>query len=265
MPQLTDRAKIRTILETDRPWTAYALADLEPGFFEYSRWFSSVDEVSALALVYSAPHSAFATPVLMTLGTAPELRLILHEIETTLHPRELYAIVRPEVLPLLAERYQLTHEKAMQRMTLDPKCYEPIATESVVRLGPTDLEAVQRLYADGEASGESPAWFLSEMLAQGVYYGIRENEACVAVAGTHVVAAGEGVGCLGNIYTRRDRRGRGLSTQVTSAVTAHLSTMPLRTIALNVRENNPAAIRVYERLGFQRYCGYMEAVASKRA
>ncbi len=102
------------------------------------------------------------------------------------------------------------------------------------------------------------------MLAQGVYYGIRESAALVAVAGTHVVAVGEGVGCLGNIYTRRDRRGRGLSTQVTSAVTAHLSTMRLRTIALNVRENNAAAMRVYERLGFQRYCGYVEAVAIKR-
>jgi len=39
----------------------------------------------------------------------------------------------------------------------------------------------------------------------------------------------------------------------------------LPSIALNVRENNAAAIRVYERLGFQRYCGYVEAMAIKRA
>jgi ribosomal protein S18 acetylase RimI-like enzyme len=36
------------------------------------------------------------------------------------------------------------------------------------------------------------------------------------------------------------------------------------TIALNVRENNAAAKHVYEGLGFQRYCGYVEAVAIKR-
>jgi ribosomal protein S18 acetylase RimI-like enzyme len=265
MPQLTNRTKIRTILEADRLWAAYAIADLEPGFFERTSWFRSVNEASALALVYSTADSAFPVPVLMTFGNVQALRWILHEIDTTLHLRELYVAVRPEILPLLAELYQLTHEKAMLRMSLDPKCYQPIVTDRVVRLGRTDFEAVQRLYADGEASGESPAWFLPEMLGQGVYYGIRENAALVAVAGTHVVATGEGVGCLGNIYTRRDRRGRGLSTQVTSAVTAHLATMPLRTIALNVRENNPAAIRVYERLGFQRYCGYVEAVALKRA
>jgi ribosomal protein S18 acetylase RimI-like enzyme len=264
MPRLTDRVKIRTILETDRPWAAYALADLAPGSFEHSSWFSSADEASALALVYAAVHTTFATPVLITLGNVQELRGLLHEIDTTLHPRELYAVIRPEVLPLLAERYQLTHEKAMQRMILDPTRFQPSPTDRVLRLGATDLEAVQRLYADGEANDESPAWFLAEMLAHGVYYGIRENAALVAVAGTHVVAAEEGVGCLGNIYTRHDWRGHGLSTQVTRAVTAHLSAMPLRTVALNVREDNAAAIRVYERLGFQRYCGYVEAVALKR-
>jgi len=131
-------------------------------------------------------------------------------------------------------------------------------------LGPADLEAVRRLYADGEASGEAPDWFLPEMLAQGVYYGVREAGEVVAIAGAHVVTPREGVGCLGNIYTRRDRRGRGLSTRVTSAVTAQLLGMKLQTIALNVREDNGPAIRVYERLGFQRYCGYVEAVAKKR-
>jgi hypothetical protein len=45
MTQITDRTTIRAILETDRPWAAYALADLEPGFFEYST-----------GLVPSVPH-----------------------------------------------------------------------------------------------------------------------------------------------------------------------------------------------------------------
>jgi len=54
-----------------------------------------------LALLYSA----FATPVLITLGKAQELRVILHEIATTLNPRELYVVVRSEIVPLLAERY----------------------------------------------------------------------------------------------------------------------------------------------------------------
>ena len=139
MPRLTDRARIRTILEADRQWAAYALADLEPGFFEHTSWFRAANEASTLALIYAAVHSAFATPVLMTFGNAQALRGILHEIGTTLQPRELYVAVRPEILPLLAERYQLTHEKAMQRMVLDPMRYQPITTDRVVRLGPPTL------------------------------------------------------------------------------------------------------------------------------
>jgi hypothetical protein len=84
MPQLTDRTKIRAILEADHPWAAYALADLEPGFFAHATWFRAVGEASALALMYSA----FTTPALITLSKVQELRAILHEVERTLTPSE---------------------------------------------------------------------------------------------------------------------------------------------------------------------------------
>ncbi|HEU4342155.1 MAG TPA: hypothetical protein VFU31_11340 [Candidatus Binatia bacterium] len=60
MPRLTDRTKIRTMLETDRPWAVYALADLEPGLFEPTTWFGFERIPMAIALIYSR----FATPVL---------------------------------------------------------------------------------------------------------------------------------------------------------------------------------------------------------
>jgi ribosomal protein S18 acetylase RimI-like enzyme len=260
VPQITDRATIRAILETDRPWAVYALADLEPGAFEHSTWFHPHSGAPAIGLVYSG----FATTVLITLGPVTELRAILREIDETLDPTELYVVVRPEVVALLSGRYELTREKAMHRMVLDRTQHHVSATKDVIRLDTADLDAVRRLYADGEANGESPDWFLPEMLAHGVYYGIRVAGELVAVAGTHVVAVRESIGCLGNIYTRRDRRGRGLGTWVTQAVTAHLDSMRLRTIALNVQENNTGAIRVYEKLGFHRYCTYVEAIARKR-
>ena len=203
--------------------------------------------------------------MLIAVGKAHVIRGILNEIETILNPAELYIVVRPEIVPLLTERYSLTHQKAMLRMVYDSTQSQPTKTEGVVRLDSTDLAAVRQLYADGEASGEAPDWFLPEMLDQGVYYGIRENTELVAIAGTHVVSRREGVGCLGNIYTRRDRRGRGLSMQVTSAVTADLLSLDLQTIVLNVRETNAAAIRVYERVGFRRYCPFLEAVAIRQA
>ena len=35
MPPLSEPDAIRALLETDRVWAAYALADLAPGFFEH--------------------------------------------------------------------------------------------------------------------------------------------------------------------------------------------------------------------------------------
>jgi RimJ/RimL family protein N-acetyltransferase len=260
MPRLTDREKVRAILETDRPWAVYALADLEPGFFEHAHWFCTADRRRALALFYAG----FAMPVLITVGETEALQSILNEIIGELSPPELYAVVKPEVMPLLIKHYRVIEERKMQRMILDPRRYHPMSTEGVVQLGMPDQEELQRLYADGHASGEAPDWFLSQMLEQETYYGIREGNELIAVAGTHVTALSEGVSGLGNIYTRRDRRGRGLSTRLTAAVVDKLLSMNLKTIVLNVRESNAAAIRVYERIGFRNYCEYIEAPMIER-
>jgi predicted GNAT family acetyltransferase len=80
------------------------------------------------------------------------------------------------------------------------------------------------------------------------------------VAGTHLVSEDEDVAALGNIFTRHDRRRQGLSTLVTGAVLRQLVEEKIRTVILNVRRDNDAARRVYERLGFRDYCPYFEAV-----
>jgi predicted GNAT family acetyltransferase len=92
------------------------------------------------------------------------------------------------------------------------------------------------------------------MLEQGVWYGIHEGDDLIAVAGTHLVVPSEGIGAVGSVYTRGDRRGRGLGRAVTSAVTDELLRIGLRTIVLNVRRENHVAIRLYEQLGYERYC-----------
>jgi ribosomal protein S18 acetylase RimI-like enzyme len=81
----------------------------------------------------------------------------------------------------------------------------------------------------------------------------------LAAAGTHLVSRDEGAAALGNIYTRRDRRGRGLGRIVTSAVMRELASV--ETVGLNVRADNGAALSLYESLGFGRHCRFYEAVA----
>jgi ribosomal protein S18 acetylase RimI-like enzyme len=257
MPCLTDRERIRASLETDRRWAVYALGDLRPGYFEDSTWFAPADGTQAVALLYHA----FAIPVLLTVGDARSLRPVLDEIESS----QMYLSVRPDVLQLLAERYEIKEAKRMHRMVLEPEQFRPVSTHAAARLGPADVDAVQALFADGGPTGESPDFFAPPMLRDGVYFGVREGDALIASAGTHILAPEEGVCGIGNIYTRRDRRRRGLAACVTSAVVSEVLGMQVPTVALNVWENNAAARRVYERLGFQHYCDFYEAVAVRAA
>jgi len=255
MPRTADPAAIRKILELDRHWAVYALADLAPQYNAAARWHIAAHGRPALFLVYGG----FELPVLFAMGAATDLLPLLPEIADQ---PQFYLSVRPDAAALLAAGgYRISAEKRIWRMVLDPARFVP-PLQTAVRLGPADYEALARLHRDGDAAGEAPPFFNAGMLRHGVYYGIREGAAIVAAAGTHVMAVEEGVAAIGNVYTRRDRRGRGFGAQVSGAVTAGLLTLGVRTVALNVGQSNAAAARIYQRLGFEKYCEYREGLAA---
>jgi ribosomal protein S18 acetylase RimI-like enzyme len=254
MPTLQDKSAIRKSLNRDRAWSVYALGDLAPGLFEHTTWHATDGDESLLML-----FRAFDTPVLFTIGAPAGVAALLDEISAQ---RKLYLSVRPEILPLIHARYSVRHETLMWRMVLDRARFTARPT-SAARLALTDYPALTRLHADGEAAGEAPDFFAPYMVEQGVFYGIYEGQELVATAGTHLVAPSEGVAAVGNVYTRGDQRGRGLAGQVTSAVVAELlRLLPFGAIiALNVMQANAPAVKLYERLGFARHCGFYEGVA----
>jgi len=136
----------------------------------------------------------------------------------------------------------------------------PAARVTATRLAAPDVPALELLYADGESTGESPDFFFPSMVTDGVFFGVYEGPALVAAAGTHLVSPGETAAAIGNIYARRDRRGRGLGRVVTSAVLRALT--GIETVGLNVRADNKVAIGLYESLGFVRHCRFYEAQAA---
>jgi ribosomal protein S18 acetylase RimI-like enzyme len=243
MPRLTDKNEIRTRLHHDPAWSVYALADLAPPMFQKTLWF-----VPDLTLVVQD----YGTAILFAMGPGS----VREALECVAGPVHLQ--VQRDALDEVTRHAAVSSPRLMWRMmwTGGPVASPNTATS---RLTASDVPALQVLYADGESSGESPDFFFPSMVADGVFYGIYEGTALVAAAGPHVLAREEGAAAIGNIYTRRDRRGRGLGRRMTSAVLGELA--GVETICLNVRADNDAALHLYESLGFARHCEFYEAIA----
>jgi GNAT superfamily N-acetyltransferase len=253
MPATTNRSQIRAILNKDRIWSAYALGDLSPGFFRQCEWHVPADGTKAVVMIFRG----LEPPIVFAHGEAASIKPLVDEIGRI---STLFLHVRPEIVPIFQARYQECQIQEMWRTVVKPSEYRPAPTGQAVQLGTDHLGALRRLYRDGEADGESPDYFVPSMLSQGVYFGIFEAAELVAAAGTHLIAPEDGVGAVGNVYTRRDRRRRGYAAAVTSAVTNELLRMELRTIVLSVNQRREGAIHAYERLGYRQYCAFCEGV-----
>jgi len=244
MPALTDKPAIRALLQRDRRWCVYALGDLTPRMFAKCQWFTP-----DLTLVL---HD-YGTSILFAHGTA-SIREALGHVTWPVHLQ-----VQPDALAEVARHATVTNVKHMIRMAWTGGSTR--ISDRVSRLGAKDVAALERLYADGESTGESPDFFYASMVTDGVFFGIYKGPDLLAAAGTHLVSRDEGAAAIGNVYVRRDRRGRGLGRAVTEAVVHELA--GITTIGLNVRADNTAAIRVYESLGFAPHCDFREALAER--
>jgi len=254
-----DMAAIRQILLRDPIWSVYALADLQPAFAPYCRW-TMVDGVNGAAVLLL--FSALQPPIFFATGDTEAVTEALAGAEL---PDRLYVTLRPVHYALLDHYYQwvdVPHH--MVRMVLREHLPVPQPdVPNLVRLLPGDAAAIAALYAHGGAF--TPDSFDAYQLDDGVFYGVRDDQgALVAVGGTHIIAHAERMAAIGNMYTHPAHRGKGYARAVLSAIIADLQAHKMRTIVLNVDENNGAARRIYERYGFRVHCSLIEVEGIKR-
>jgi ribosomal protein S18 acetylase RimI-like enzyme len=244
--QTSDRALLRSFLERDRLYAAYAICDLEEREFGRTRWGAAWDgdELVAVGLEYTGP-----TPQpLFVMGRLDGIEAVLRDV---IRPRAAYIAARTEMLPAIETLYRVDPGGEMVRMWVDRARFRPYPA-TVQRLLPVEIGELNRLYQLGFAS-----WLPASAITDGVYYGLRVGGQLVAAAGTHVVSPSARLAVVGNVLTHVDYRGRGFATAVTGAVTAEL----LRTcdqVVLNVRADNPPAINAYRRLGYAEYTRFEE-------
>jgi ribosomal protein S18 acetylase RimI-like enzyme len=249
--RLADPDAIRPLLEGQRAYAAYALAHLEPRLFPRSEWWQARGPQGQALVVHARSGLG---PALVALGDPQALDALLR-----LHPgpRLTFATFQLDHQAVAQRHFALSRRGPSLRMSVSVESFRP-ATGPAQRLHRADIGAVNALQRS-DGFGFYPA----SVLDQGVYYGVYDGRRLVAMAGTHVVAPSQGLALVGNVMTHPRYRGQGFGSIATSAVTAELlKTCP--DVLLTVDARNKAAIRLYERLGYQKECHLIESGARRK-
>lgn len=240
--ELQDAGKIRAILQKNRAYSAYALAQLDPDMFHDNEWYSVTGPTGSALLLHSRSglgRAMFALGDTQALGAA----LSLHP-----GPRFAFGSIYPEHKPVVEKYFVMTRPQTMFRMSIKKARFHPIEGKAR-RLRGKDVNAVNLIYSiEG-----GPAAYRPGHLEEGVYYGIEMEGRIVSIAGTHVVSGTEGVAVVGNVFTHPRYRGGGLATEVTSAVTQEVLEY-CDLVVLTVEEQNAPALNIYLKLGYETEC-----------
>lgn len=244
---LHDPQAIRRLIEHDRVYAAYAIAQLDPSLFEENEWWLATGPAGREALVV---HSTSGLGnALFAIGDPEALDVVL-----SLHPgpRFTFGSLRLEHRAVAEKHYILSRPQLMTRMSVTKDTFK-LVTIAAVRLRSSDVSDVNKIYSiEG-----GPTAYRSAHLEDGVYYGVYVGGTLASIAGTHVVSRAEGIAVVGNVFTHPDHRGRGFATAATSAVTADLL-RDCEQVVLTVESKNAPALAIYTKLGYQSVCSLHE-------
>jgi ribosomal protein S18 acetylase RimI-like enzyme len=238
--------RTRELLETDRIWSAYALADLEPEEQARAEWHTGA---AAVVLLYRG----LEPPVLFVHGH-PEEGARLTE---ALGALQVVFTLRPEAVQALGDRLEVEVQASMWRMARQPGRPADSVEAGAKPLGAAHLGELRALFGEHP---DRPDAFHPRQLERGVFFGIYEAGQLIGVAGTHILGPGSHIAAIGNVFTHPGFRGRGVAGRATSAVVGELLRRGYTTLVMNVSQSNEPALRCYRRLGFAEYCAYSEGV-----
>lgn len=247
------KEELEAFLLNHRELNFYTLGDLDDFFWPNTTCYAlKDDEIRALILFYTG----IKPPSLLAINNDNREQMQdLAEGILPLLPRSFYAHLSPGLEDIFQKEYKLAHHGEHYKMALrDTSLIAQVDTRAAIKLQSSDLIELQKLYEVSYPGN----WFDARMLDTGQYFGIYDNEKrLLNVAGVHVYSAEYEIAALGNVTTHPDHRNQGLAVTSIAALCNNLL-LTVDVIGLNVRSDNQAAIRIYQRLGFEIISTYNE-------
>ena len=244
MQRLTEPSVLAPVLNQDWPWAGFGIGDLEPEWMPRCEWWRSA---GTIVLLFDGLKPRLMCPF----GDASGLSGIL----ASMKDERIWANIRREFEGTFRQFYRPEKVVPMRRMYIE----RPVtSTGEAVCLSLADQVEIEELLKQGE-------WvmFLPQALASGHYYGVREKGRLIAMAGTHLASARYNIAALGTVFTHPDHRGKGLASICSSHVLASVGRAGIHRVVLNVEDEKVTARRIYERLGFQTACVYLDGECAR--
>jgi ribosomal protein S18 acetylase RimI-like enzyme len=242
---------IRQLLHTDRRWTAYALGDLHPPFRARSAFLAATrGEDWAVLLIYRTAMFNAIQPF----GPADGVRELL-AAAPKLPQNCIISNATGDQEAVLEEFYTFGSMHLTYRMYVTAELFKPF-NGACEQLTTSNVPEMSAFYTMNDVTTFSP-----DQVQHGLYFGVRRHNILVAIGGTHLIAAEEGLGAIGNIYVDPMVRGQGFARIITSELTRRLMERGCEEVVLNVEKINHNAIRAYEHLGFARHSMFWEGPA----
>lgn len=249
--RIENKQEILTLLEADRLFAAYPVAEMETALSSQYDWLVAEDEDDvALCVLYKGLSP---NPLYMS-GSESGIAVMLG---SALRPPYVTFTCEPRHLPVLQVHYRIGDPETMVRMSVMKARFKPCSGE-VEGLTAAHLDELKALYKTGGLD-----LITAERISRGLYKGVRLAGELVSVAGTHAISPSSGMAIVGNVFTHPEHRNRGYAAACTSAVTEELL-RSCRDVVLNVSAANDAAIKVYAKMGYREHCRFIQTMGVRK-
>ncbi len=251
--QIKDKESLYNRFKKDVFLFAYHIGDLDDFYFSDCKWFGleENDQIVEVILLYSG----LKIPTLLIFGSIKKIPKLVEDIIKKL-PDRFFCHYQENFHEYFKSDYQMTFLGTHLKMRFqgDLSKLSIINTSNTVHLTENDESNLLSLYQEAYPEG----YFVPYMLKSNKYYGVKQDNKIVSVAGVHVFSKLYNIAVLGNITTHPNYRGRGLAKKCIIELLKSFDG-EVNQIGLNVKKDNYIALQLYKNLGFKVHSTYKEA------